>query len=519
MVTLGRGCKPFNPTGVNPFKPHPASVPDLVSKTVVSWIRFLSQRFLIFMSIRLYDSLSRSVREVSPAEGDTYRFYCCGPTVYGPAHIGNFRTFVLQDVFRRVLETGGQTVRHVRNLTDVDDKTIRESRAAGTSLTEFTGHWTEKFHRDCEALNLLPPHVEPAATKHIEDQINLVKTLIEKEHAYSTPEGSVYFRVSSFPEYGHLSRLQEREIRTGGSREDGAQPVDADEYQRDSAADFALWKARKPEDGDVFWPSPWGEGRPGWHLECSAMSMAYLGASFDMHGGGIDLVFPHHENEIAQSEACTCQTFARHWFHVAHLMVEGHKMSKSLGNLYTLEDIRKRGVSPAALRYVLFSGHYRQPLNFTWESLHSAESAIEKLTRFRDGLAARLEGESPPEIDSADWGSFAPAWKALAEDLNTAAALGAIFSALKNVAPARLTPAQARTEWHAFSRILYALGINLPEKEEATEAPPHVAAMAEERWQAKQQRDFATADRLRDELKEAGWVVLDSKSGYSLEPR
>lgn len=473
------------------------------------------------MAIRLYDSLSRSVRQVSPIEGDTYRFYCCGPTVYGPAHVGNFRTFVLQDVFRRVLEAAGQKIRHVRNLTDVDDKTIRESRAAGKSLQEFTRHWTEKFHHDCQALNLLAPHVEPAATDHIEAQIKLVEQLIDKGHAYSTAEGSVYFRVSSFSPYGRLSRLKEREIRTGNRPDEGTEPVDADEYQRDSAADFALWKARKPEDGDVFWPSPWGEGRPGWHLECSAMSMTYLGQSFDMHGGGIDLIFPHHENEIAQSEACTCQTFAHHWFHGAHLMVDGHKMSKSLGNLYTLDDVRAKGFSPAALRYVLLSGHYRQPLNFTWDSVHSAESAIEKLTRFRDSLESQLKSppvDSPPFSPLVDWGSFGGAWECLADDLNTAAALGALFGALKTVKPTALDTEKAEVEWRAFSRLLFALGLDLPRKEPAAEIPPEIHSMAEERWQAKQQRDFATADRLRDELKKAGWVALDRKDGYSLTP-
>lgn len=471
------------------------------------------------MAIRLYDSLSRSIRDVSPAEGDTYRFYCCGPTVYGPAHVGNFRTFVLQDVFRRTFETSGQKIRHVRNLTDVDDKTIRESRAAGKSLADFTKHWTEQFHRDCEALNLLPPHVEPAATQHIDAQIELVAKLIEKGHAYSTPEGSVYFRVSSFSDYGKLSRLKERELKTGASRDENASgPVDADEYQRDSAADFALWKARKPEDGDVFWPSPWGEGRPGWHLECSAMSMAYLGKSFDLHGGGIDLVFPHHENEIAQSEACTCKTFARHWFHSAHLMVDGRKMSKSLGNLYTLEDVRAKGFSPAALRYVLLSGHYRQPLNFTWDSLRGAETALEKLARFRDALAARAEPAKTATAETDDWGSFAAAWAALTDDLNTAAALGELFTSVKALNPSELDAARAKIEAHAFSRLLHALGIELPEKEAPTEAPAAITALAEERWQAKQQRDFATADRLRDELKNAGWLILDQKDGYSLKP-
>lgn len=473
------------------------------------------------MSIRLYDSLSRAVREVLPSDGKVCRFYCCGPTVYGPSHIGNFRAFILQDVFRRTVQADGMKIYHVRNLTDVDDKTIRGARAEGLPLREFTSRWTRKFHEDCADLNLLQPHVEPAATDHIPQQIALIERLIEKDHAYSTPEGSVYFRVISFPEYGKLSRLKERELRPGAAAHEESAPVDADEYQRDSAADFALWKARKPEDGDMFWPSPWGEGRPGWHIECSAMSMAYLGETFDLHGGGIDLSFPHHENEIAQSEACTCKPFALHWFHNAHLLVDGHKMSKSLGNLYTLEDVQAKGFSPMALRYVLLSGQYRQPLNFTWDTLHSAERAIEKLARFRDALAARLEG--PPSQDPVDaaldnWGSFPDTWEALMDDLNTPAALGALFGAINSLKPADLEPARAGIEWTAFSRLLFALGLQLPEKEQAVEAPPAVIALAEERWQAKQQKDFGSADRLREEIKRAGWTVLDRKDGYALEP-
>jgi cysteinyl-tRNA synthetase len=473
------------------------------------------------MAIRLFDSLSRTIRDVAPDDGQTFRFYCCGPTVYGPSHIGNFRAFILQDVLRRTLEADGMKVMHVRNLTDVDDKTIRGARAEGLPLTDFTRRWTSKFHEDCEALNLLKPHVEPAATAHIPQQIALIEKLIARDHAYATPEGSVYFRVSSFDEYGKLSRLKEREIKTGAAAHEESAPVDADEYQRDSAADFALWKARKPEDGDVFWPSPWGEGRPGWHIECSAMSMEYLGETFDLHGGGIDLVFPHHENEIAQSEACTCKPLARHWFHNAHLLVDGHKMSKSLGNLYTLEDIRQKGFSPAALRYVLLSGHYRQPLNFTLDSLHSAESAIDKLRRYRDAIAASV-GDAAAEGaagEGRDWSQFADAWASLSEDLNTPAALGEVFRAIRT-APSSLPPEEARKAAHAFHAILKALGLDLiaHEKKAEIEIPPAVAALAEQRWQAKQNRDFASADRLREELKQAGWTILDRKDGYSLEP-
>ncbi len=468
------------------------------------------------MDFQLYDSLSRSARPLAAADDKELRFYCCGPTVYGPAHIGNFRTFILQDVLRRSLEALGHKVRHVRNLTDVDDKTIRQSREEKRSLAEFTAHWTKRFHEDCAALNLLPPHVEPAATAHIPQQIDLIGKLIDKGHAYRANDGSVYFRVSSFSDYGKLSRLKDREILTGrpGSADDAAGPVDADEYELDSAADFALWKSRKPDDGEVFWPSPWGEGRPGWHIECSAMSMAYLGETFDLHGGGVDLVFPHHENEIAQSEACTCQPFARHWFHSAHLMVEGRKMSKSLGNLHTLDDIRARGVSPAALRYALLSGHYRQPLNFTWETIHSAESALEKLRKFRRQLADSAGDTTAPE--NGGWGSFSPVAAALADDLNTSAALGAVFRGIREVDAT--SPETAAAAIASLDRALGALGLALAEEKPSAAIPADITRLAEERWAAKQAKNFAEADRLRDQLKAQGWTTLDRKDGYDLEP-
>lgn len=312
------------------------------------------------MPLRLYDTLTREFLPLEPIDGRILRFYCCGPTVYGPAHIGNFRTFVMQDVFRRVVEADGSATRHVRNITDVDDKTIRQSQAENLSLRSFTNHWTEKYHQDCAALNILPPHVEPSAVAHLPAQIAMIQNLVASGHAYAADDGSVYFRTDSFPAYGKLSRLKEREITTSLVERE-----QSDEYQRDSAADFALWKSRRPEDGENFWESPWGRGRPGWHIECSAMAIKHLGESFDLHSGGVDLIFPHHENEIAQSEAATGKPFVRHWFHIAHLMVDGAKMSKSLGNLYTLADIEARGHTAEEIRYVLLSGCYRQTLNFT----------------------------------------------------------------------------------------------------------------------------------------------------------
>lgn len=482
--------------------------------------------------LHLFDTLSREVRPVAPADGKTLRLYCCGPTVYGPAHVGNLRTFLLQDIFRRTMELSGIPTRHVRNLTDVDDKTIRQSQAEGMPLAEFTAQWTARLHADATALNILPPHGEPAAVAHIPHQIRLIERLIENKHAYVGPDGSVYFDVSSFPQYGRLSRLAERDITTGHVPVPGAEREDSDEYERDSAADFALWKARKPEDGPNAWPSPWGEGRPGWHIECSAMSIEYLGQTFDVHSGGVDLIFPHHENEIAQSEAATGQPFVRHWFHIAHLMVEDRKMSKSLGNLFTLDDVLRRGFSAQDLRYVLISGHYRQPLNFTWESLTAAKSAIGRLTKLDRSLAAvagvahvaflanTLDGlgDAPQGM-----GKFSDAWQALLNDLNTPSALGKIFTAAAEIESAirsgSLQKDRATQERRALHRILYALGLRICVDEPEEQAPEAIRAMAEARLQAKRQRDFKEADRIRAEIESQGWAIRDTKEGFSLSKR
>jgi len=476
--------------------------------------------------IRLYDTHSRSVQPLAPEAGHPLRFYCCGPTVYGPAHIGNFRTFLIQDTLRRVLEVDGTGVRHVRNITDVDDKTIRQSQTEGMPLGEFTAKWSEKFHADCAALNMLAPDEEPSAVAHIDAQIDLVKILIEKGHAYAAEDGSVYFRVSSFEDYGRLSKLKQREIRTQQENSAGA-VNDADEYDRESVTDFALWKARKPEDGDNFWPSPWGEGRPGWHLECSAMvDRAFGGETIDLHGGGIDLCFPHHENEIAQSECAHGHAFCRHWFHSAHLMVEGEKMSKSLGNLYTLDDLREKGFSPTVVRYTLISGSYRQQLNFTFDGLHASKSALSKMERFAESLLAKT-GETTGDLaryvtaDAPDdFGRFSKAWDALRENLNTAACLGAIFGVLGSNPAATLDAEGARAMLRAFGSLLYALGLELfSVGEKKVDAPEAIVSLAEERWEAKQAKDFAKADALRDELLNRGWIVKDAKDGFELEAK
>jgi len=462
--------------------------------------------------MRLFDTMERTYKEISALDGRTFRFYCCGPTVYGPAHIGNFRTFVLQDVLRRTLETGGQRTMHVRNLTDVDDKTIRESRLAGKTLTDFTGFWTRQFHQDCDKLHCLAPHVEPSAVAHIPQQVAMIGDLIEKGHAYKSDDGSVYFNIASFADYGKLSRLDDRELEIGRSH---AQRASSDEYEKQSVSDFVLWKHRRPEDGDNFWTSPWGEGRPGWHLECSAMIREYLGDTFDLHSGGVDLVFPHHENEIAQS-ICSCGGhFASCWFHIAHLMVDGGKMSKSLGNLYTLEDLAQLGWSAMEVRYVLISGHYRKPLNFTFDSLHAAREALAKLSKAAAILAEKVS--SPTAIDSVDFGPFQPAWESLNDDLNTAGALGGIFTVLRDAS--KIEGLEAAKTLAALNRMLGALGLVLPEPLQKIDIPAEIRAIAEERHAVRQAKNWAQSDVLRDLLEERGWLVKDGKNGYELSPR
>lgn len=463
------------------------------------------------MTLHLYDTLSRSTRPVVPLDGKTLRFYCCGPTVYGPAHIGNFRTFVVQDVFRRVVEGTGLATRHVRNLTDVDDKTIRGAQAEGRSLVGFTAVWRDKFHADCAALGCLPPHVEPSAVAHIPQQIAMIEKLIDRGHAYATDDGSVYFKIVSFPAYGRLSHLDTRELRHGAT-------VATDEYESDKegVADFALWKARKPEDGENFWPSPWGDGRPGWHLECSAMALEYLGETFDLHSGGVDLVFPHHENEIAQSECCTGRPLCAHWFHVTHLLVDGRKMSKSLGNLYTLDDLAALGHDAMAVRWVLLNGHYRQPLNFTLENLAGARSALARLAKFTAALESRAAGHP---ADPRLTGPVQPAWEALLDDLNVPKALGQLFTLVNETSAASLRPDQAADMLAGVQFIVvHTLGLALPAVtgDAAADVPAEIRALAEKRWAARTSKDWATADTLRAELGARGWSMKDGRDSYTL---
>ncbi|WP_231863497.1 cysteine--tRNA ligase [Cephaloticoccus capnophilus] len=481
-----------------------------------------------YMAIQLYDSLTRTLKPLAASQLDgVFRFYNCGPTVYAPAHIGNFRTFIVNDILRRLLELelGADKVHHVRNLTDVDDRTIQQTRKEGRPLAEITAHWTAKFHADCDALGCLPPHVEPTATGHIREQVDMIECLMERGNAYRAADGSVYFRINSFPDYGALSRIKDRELKITNEA--------ADSDHKDSVSDFALWKAYKPEeDGDVQWPGPRGAaaGRPGWHIECSAMIKKHLGETIDLHTGGVDLLFPHHENEIAQSQCCNGgTTFARHWYHSEHLLVDGTTMSKSKGNYYTLSDLTAKGYSPMAVRYALLSGHPRKQLNFTLDSLHAAERALKTLRNFRAKLAAKPASDLPSrtaETSPSSTRASEPAptkgvealFNALHDDLNTPAALGALFTLVNRGADATDAPSLAD-----FDRVLFALGLDLSEAKNvdqaAPEIPAEVTALAEQRWAAKLAKDWGSADALRAQIAALGWAMRDRKDGYSLEPQ
>ena len=469
------------------------------------------------MPIRLYDSLQRELRDLQPHQPDgVFRFYNCGPTVYAPAHIGNFRTFTVNDVLRRLLELefGPDKVKHVRNLTDVDDRTIGQAKKEGRPLGDITKHWTKLFHEDCAALNCLPPHAEPTATGFIKEQVNMIEVLMEKGHAYRAADGSVYFKLDSFPTYGGLSRIRERELKVTVAA--------ADADHKDSVSDFALWKAYKPEeDGLVSWAGPRGAsaGRPGWHIECSAMSKSILGDTIDLHTGGVDLLFPHHENEIAQSECCNGTRFSHHWYHSEHLLVNGTTMSKSKGNYYTLRDLIAKGYSPLAVRYALLAGHPRKQLNFTLDSLHAAESALKKLqvivTVFHDPKYRVASAAPAPS-------RLGEVLDLLRDDLNTPGALGALFK-LGHEISCGIGGGPTDADVATLDQILGVLGLEATKLAAASaspkaDAPDDVKALAEKRWAAKAAKDFAAADALRKELAAAGWSMLDRKDGYSLEP-
>jgi len=488
------------------------------------------------MALRLYNTMSSQVEEFLTLREREVRMYACGPTVYGYGHIGNFRTFVAVDMLQRFLRQSGYSVRYVMNITDVDDKIIRNAAQEGVSVQQYTSKFEKAFLEDSAMIGIEQPALV-RATEHIPEMADFVATLVEKNIAYRTEDGSYYFRIASFPQYGKLSK------KDFGGMLDGAR-VDLDEYDKDSARDFALWKAPKP--GEAFWDTSIGPGRPGWHLECSVMSMEELGESFDLHAGGEDLVFPHHENEIAQSESLTGKTFARFWFHVRFLLVEGEKMSKSLGNFYTLRDLVLKGHKPSSIRYLLASVPYRNQLNFTFDGLKQAAVSVERLRNFRQRLStATFSSGSNPEMQSLANETAVRMKAALDDDLNTAQAQAAIFEMVRRVNAALDTNGVAQddvpgllTVLEKFDEVFAVLndddGVKMKqvfewahgeerekdisgELREAVQSgglsdadiEKNIAAMEA----ARKARDFKVSDGLRAELTAAGIIIENTKDG------
>jgi cysteinyl-tRNA synthetase len=469
--------------------------------------------------IRLHNTMGGQTEAFVPQRAGEVRMYTCGPTVYDYAHIGNFRTFVFQDILRRFLKMRGFQMLHVMNLTDVDDRIIANAAAAGVGIREYTEKFVQAFLDDCQVLSIESPEHWIRATDHIDDMVKLIAALQKKSFTYDG-EGSIYYRIAKFPDYGKLSHIDVAGIQAGAR-------VDNDRYEKESARDFALWKAPKP--GEHFWETSLGPGRPGWHIECSAMAMKYLGETLDIHTGGIDLSFPHHENEIAQSEAATGKTFARYWLHAEHLLVEGEKMSKSLGNFYTLRDLFAKGYKPSTLRFALASVPYRKQLNFTFDGLRQATSSVERLRNFADRLK---QGKFPAGTQKTMTERIAQAARefdeGLSDDLNTARALAAAFDLLREV-----NIAIDQGQFHQgdipgvqeflanFERVFAVLEDNDAEKLRVlgyggTDAPKddaEIEALVAERQAARQRRDFAASDRIRKELAERGIILEDLKDG------
>jgi cysteinyl-tRNA synthetase len=477
------------------------------------------------MPLRFYNTLSRATEEFAPLRPGRVSVYACGPTVYRAPHVGNYRSFVLYDTLHRWLEWKGFDVRFVMNLTDVEDKIIKSAADSGVSIGEITEPLIDSFFKDLDALAIRRADAYPRATHHIADMIALIHRLIANGHAYVS-DGSVYFDISSFPAYGRLSRIDFEGIKAGAGLSSRSAAIDADEYEKEDARDFALWKAAKDVDRQTgaAWPTPWGEGRPGWHIECSAMSMKELGETFDIHLGGEDLVFPHHEDEIAQSEGATGKPFVRVWLHVTHLKVNGEKMSKSKQNDYRLDQILDMGHSAAAVRYVYLTSHYRSELNFSLEALGAAQTAVQRLMDFRRRLDETPASAAAPESDlpAAAARALGAFEEAMDDDLNTPRALGALFPFVGEVHAAldRVTsprPEELARVHDALNRMDDVLGLVELALRDVARISPDLAAWveqkAQERETARRRRDWAAADSIRKEILDAGFVVEDTPAG------
>ena len=459
-------------------------------------------------ALHFFNTLTRQKENFKPITKNEVRMYTCGPTVYDYAHIGNFRAFLFEDLLKRWLKYRGYKVTHVMNLTDVDDKTIKGSQTQHIPLKQYTEFYAKAFFEDAAILNIEPADYYPRATEHIQEMVSLIQTLLAKGYAYKGEDGSIYFAINKFPNYGKLSKIKTRDLKTGTR-------VKVDEYAKEEAQDFALWKAYTPEDGEVFWETPLGKGRPGWHVECSAMSMKYLGETFDIHCGGIDNMFPHHENEIAQSEAATGKQFVIYWLHNEHLQVEGQKMAKRFGNFYTLRDLLAKNCDPKAIRYLLLSTHYRQQFNFTFEGLEAAKGAIERLTNLMRRLKdsnGKGNGEKISQLIDKVQRCFG---EAMDDDLNISVALASLFDFVRDVNNLldnnELSKAEAE-KVHAlltnFDNVLGVFG-----KFEVETLPQEAVLLIEKREQARKAKDWKTADEIRQQLKAMGIMIEDTAQG------
>jgi cysteinyl-tRNA synthetase len=464
------------------------------------------------MSLKFFNTLTRQKEEFVSIEPGKIRMYTCGPTVYDFAHIGNFRAYVFADLLKRYLKYKGYEVKQVMNLTDIDDKTIKGSQEEKISLKEYTKRYKDAFFEDVKALNIEPADIYPEATAHIKEMVELVKKLMDKGHAYQLG-GSTYFKISSFPSYGMLSKMKMEDLKAGTR-------ISKDEYEKEEIGDFALWKAWDEKDGEVFWETDIGKGRPGWHIECSAMSSKYLGSHFDIHTGGVDLIFPHHENEIAQSEGANGEKFVNYWLHNEHLLVEGRKMAKSYGNYYTLRDILAKGYNPMAVRYLLLATYYRQQLNFTFEGLEGAKNALQRLYDFMDRLKSTKSRKSHPEIAEILEEAQKGFEEELDDDLNVSGALGKIFDLVKEVNrfidEGDFSTQHAESTLALMQRFDSALGIL---KREEVRLDEKVGELIQQRNQARKEKKWQEADHIRKEIENLGIILEDTPEGTKWKKR
>ena len=463
--------------------------------------------------VRFFNTMARRLQEFEPLQEGKVGLYTCGPTVYNFAHIGNFRAYTFEDILCRTLRLAGYDVKQVMNLTDVDDKTIRDSQKENLPLKEFTARYIKAFFEDLKKLRIHPAAVYPAATEHIPEMIALIQKLFDKGYAYIAEDKSIYFAIDKFPAYGKLANI-DRENQRAGVR------IKTDEYAKESVADFALWKAWDEKDGDVVWDSPWGKGRPGWHIECSAMAMKYLGPTFDIHTGGIDNMFPHHEDEIAQSEGANEVKYVNYWLHCAHLMVNGEKMSKSLGNFFTLRDLENQGRTGREIRYVLMSTHYRKKLNFTFDALDQARETLRKFDDcFVRLAAANGDGSADGDAQAAADKAVAAFKAAMFDDLNTAEASAAIYGlfhdANKLLAVNTVSAkggAVMLEAFRTFDQVWACLDVDAALAADNS-VPAEIEALAQARLEARKNKNWAESDRLRDEIKNKGYALEDGPGG------